>query len=218
MKKHVSLLLIFMLMLLTASSLFVKLNDQHSTARQTMPDSAIFIAANHRGNASSAVYIGNGYVLTSHHGLGDQKTLMLTTESGMEVESEHLWSAERYDIALFRIDPDLNINSYALNCNALEFGEQLIFLGNPLNLTHITVLGTVAGRSIYNMTDRWSHIIPVQAPIIPGMSGGAVVDIHGNLRGINVGTMILNQGFAFSFTGISYVVPGDAICMLLGRS
>jgi serine protease DegQ len=217
MKKYVNGILIFVLLSLAIISSFVGFEQVFNRTPAVELDSAVMLAVNHRGHSSSAVYIGNGYVLTSHHGLADGKTLTLTTESGVEIESDHLWSAESYDIALFRVDTELNINSYNLDCSPLYLHDSLIFVGNPLNLTHITVTGTVAGNPIYNLTERWSYLIPVQAPIIPGMSGGAVIDLRGNLRGINVGTMILNQGFAFSFTGVSYIVPGDVICMLLNR-
>jgi S1-C subfamily serine protease len=217
MRKYVSGILAFMILSLAIVSAFMDWNYRFNT-EIIERDSAFLLVTNSQGHTGSAVYIGNGYVLTAYHVLSaSDKNLTLTTNSGAEIAAEHLWSAERYDIALFRVAEDVNLDSYTLTCEPLVLHEQLMFVGNPLNITHISVFGTVAGDPIYNATEIWSHLIPVQAPIIPGMSGGAVVDLNGNLRGINVGTMVLNQGFAFSFTGISYIVPGDVICMLLNR-
>jgi len=49
------------------------------------------------------------------------------------------------------------------------------------------------------------------------MSGGAVFDTDGDLVGINVGAAVQPFGFGGSFVGISYIVPGDVICDLMGR-
>lgn len=169
------------------------------------------------GGSSSAVHIGNGYILTSHHGLSSDRIVTLFTQSGVEIEAQHLWSAERHDIALYLAADYSKISSYTLDCTPLLLHDQLYFIGNPLMMRDITMIGTVAGNSLYNIMSTWAHVVPVQVPIIPGMSGGAVIDIVGNLRGINIGTMIHNQGFAFSYTGLSYIVPSEVVCMLLNQ-
>jgi serine protease Do len=180
-------------------------------------DSPVMLLSNNRGGTSSAVHIGNGYIITSNHGISNDHTATITTESGVEISAVHLWSAERYDIALFRAQGNLDVGTYALDCSPLQLHDRLYFIGNPMLLRDITLVGSVAGNALYNVTGIWKHLVPVQAPIVPGMSGGAAIDDRGNLRGINIGTMIHNQGFAYSYTGISYIVPSDAICMLLNK-
>jgi serine protease Do len=180
-------------------------------------DSPVLALTNSQGRTSSAVYIGNGYILTSDHGLNDDKAVTLTTESGDEVLANHLWSAERYDIALYRVEGRINTRSYTLDCSPLELHDRLYFIGNPMVLRHITLTGTVAGDPLYNLTDIWEQVVPVQAPIVPGMSGGAAIDSRDRLRGINIGTMVHRQGFGHSYTGIGYIIPSEVICMLLGK-
>ena len=69
----------------------------------------------------------------------------------------------------------------------------------------------------------WKRAIPVNATILPGMSGGAVVDDNDDLRGINVGTLRAVSGMTpmgpqASFTGISYIVEAEDICFLMGKT
>jgi S1-C subfamily serine protease len=178
--------------------------------------SPVLFLTNTRGGSSSAVHIGNGYILTSYHGLLNDRIVTLTTSDGVDVPAVYLWSDENYDIALYRSEDTLNINSYTLDCRPLQIHDQLYFVGNPMMMRNVTLNGTVIGNPIYNLASTWNQVVPVQAPLVPGISGGAAIDRWGRLRGINIGTLIHNQGYAsYSYTGLSYIVPGEVICMLL---
>lgn len=172
---------------------------------------------------SSAVYIGNGYFLTAAHILAnDQKTVVLETNLNQVLVAELLWSANEYDISLlYARDYDLvNIDQFDLDCAPLLIGDELRFIGNPANLKFISTWGRVS--SFETSAGIWRRVIPVDAVIIPGMSGGAAVDENNQLRGINVGTLraivgMTPMGPDASFTGISYIVESSDICFLLKK-
>ena len=180
-------------------------------------ESAVLILKNNRNAVSSAVHIGNGYVLTSLHGISDDTEIELTTESAVMLDSKLLWTSNFYDIALYQIDKYNMLEKYTVDCTPLELHEELTFKGNPLNLRHISLKGIVAGKTILDMTKDWSHLVPVQATIAPGMSGGPAIDTSGKLRGINIGSMVQRHPVGHTFVGVSYIVPTEAICKLLAR-
>jgi S1-C subfamily serine protease len=69
----------------------------------------------------------------------------------------------------------------------------------------------------------WKKALPVNSTIIPGMSGGAVINNKNELKGINVGTMTAIVGMTplgpmTSFTNISYIVEAADICFLMGKT
>ena len=127
-----------------------------------------------------------------------------------------MWSSREYDISLLKADDLDGVASVNLECRSPVFGESLELRGNPQNLEHISTFGRVSGASV-TLDGFWKSAIPVNASMISGMSGGAVFDADGDLVGINVGGMIMRVGMGGGPAGIGYIVPGDAICGLLGR-
>lgn len=186
----------------------------------------VVIAYNEAQNSrSSAVHIGDGYFLTAYHILGkEQKSVVLETNLNQKLLADVLWSSKDYDITLMYSEYyDLaDISQYFIDCTPLNISDELRFIGNPSDATFITVWGRVSSYKI-SIDEMWKKVVPVNAAIVPGMSGGAAVDINNRLRGINVGTLmgvsgITPFGIQSSFTGISYIVEAQDICFLMGNN
>lgn len=175
-------------------------------------------------NRSSAVYIGNGYFLTATHILEeDQEQLVMETSLEQKLVADLLWSSYSYDVSLLHSkDYDqADLDHYEINCDPIYLGQELKFVGYPVHLDFIHAWGRVASKS-FEVPNMWHRVTPVNATIIPGMSGGAVVDEQGYLRGLNVGTHRASVGQTAmgpqaSFTGISYIVEASDICFLMGK-
>jgi len=186
----------------------------------------VVLAYNEQQNArSSAVYIGDGYFLTATHILDeDQYQLVMETNIGQKLVGDLLWSSDWHDISLF-FSPDydsVNIESYELNCSELSIGDELQFVGNPTNLDFVNTWGRVSAEKI-EVLGMWKAALPVNGTILPGMSGGAVINEQNQLKGINVGTLkavsgVTPLGPQRSFTGISYIVEASDICFLMGKT
>lgn len=176
-------------------------------------------------NRSSAVYIGDGYFLTASHIIGnDQKQIVMETNLEQKLVADVLWSASDYDISLLYSEhyDSVDIDSYSIDCSPLKIGDELRFIGNPTNAYFITTWGRVSSYKT-SVDGMWNKITPVDAVIVPGMSGGAAVDENNRLRGINVGTLRAMVGMTpmgpdASFTGISYIVEAEDICFLMGKT
>jgi S1-C subfamily serine protease len=176
-------------------------------------------------NRSSAVYIGSGYFLTAAHIIDKgQKQIVLETNLEQKLVAEVLWSASDYDVSLLYSEhyDTVDIDSYSIDCSPLSIGDELRFIGNPSSAKFITTWGRVSSYEV-TIENMWKRVIPVDATIIPGMSGGAAVNENNLLRGINVGTLRAVSGMSpmgpqASFTGISYIVEAQDICFLMGKT
>ena len=160
---------------------------------------------------ASAVHIGNGYFLTANHFVKSDIQIYLAKD----VEATLLWTSTLYDIA-YLYAPELDhINHYELSCAELKVGDLLEFHGNPSDLESISTWGRVAGAARQLEDSIWETVVPVNANIIPGMSGGSVTNMNNELVGINIGAQVIPMAFGLSLTGISYIIPSSTICQLL---
>jgi serine protease Do len=189
--------------------------------RNALALSTVLIQAD--SGVASAVHIGNGYFLTANHVIPQrQREVVLATSLGQTFVANVLWISTDYDIALLHTTDinEVDIDSHILVCDALSIGDDLMFVGNPMIMRFVHTWGKVAAAPM-SIDDRWKTFTPVNATIIPGMSGGPAIDSNGFLRGINVGTMLGETsmtmfGPALSFTGLSYIVEGKDLCTLMG--
>jgi S1-C subfamily serine protease len=166
----------------------------------------------------TAVHIKNGYFLTAAHVLErNQKSVKLSTNKDQQIQAQVLWTSAFYDIALLHTTDSASIAYNPINCSPLVFGEELRFAGNPSRLSFISIWGRVAGDYQYDISPRWYRVIPVNTTIVPGMSGGPVLDYKNNIRGINVGGLFYTLNFSETFTNISFIVSAEDICFLLKK-
>lgn len=169
------------------------------------------------GGHGSATHIGGGYLITAGHVAekeGDRLTARF--QNGDEYEAVTLWSNRRYDIALVKIDGS-GLPSSNLECRAPDRQESIWLYGNPQSSEFIVTQGTVAGKP-REMAPNWAEVVPVDASMGPGMSGGGAFDADGDLIGINVGTQFSARAGAMGpdvYTiGINMIVPASTICSL----
>jgi serine protease Do len=167
----------------------------------------------------SAVHMGNGYFITVAHNILPNRHILLRIPSDENaIEATVLWADDRHDIA-YLFAPELsNMGRYNISCNPLTIGEEIAIHGHPVNLTSITLWGRVAGVEIPMRARGRDNLIvvPVDARIIPGMSGGSVTNNRGQLVGINLGYQVMEMNpFTIIPTGIGYIIPSTVICRLM---
>lgn len=208
--KYITIFLLFIL-------IFTIGYDSHSSQYSTISHPVVLLTVPDTNAVSSAVHIGNGYFLTTNHSLVEKSEVNLLPQGYEEpILANVIWTSLRHDIA-YLYAPELSIiRHYPLSCEELYIGQELEFHGNPAGLQSISTWGRVAGKPLNPDTNVWEHVVPVNASIIPGMSGGSVT-FDDKLVGINVGTQVYNMGFSGSFTGISYIVPNSILCQLLSE-
>ncbi len=162
----------------------------------------------------SGVYVGRGYVLTAAHVVAGQKTVLVKSQSGNTTSAEVLWSNAEYDVALLRSDV-ANVKTAKLSCSDAKVGAKLEAVGNPRNLEFVHMFGRVAG--VPRKVADFKSMAIASMLVVPGMSGGPVLNEEGAIVGLVSAVRIEPFGMGGSMVPISYFVPGSVVCSLMAR-
>ncbi|QKV17869.1 S1 family peptidase [Oricola thermophila] len=180
---------------------------------QTIPvDSAVKVI-NGTGHGTG-FYVGHDMVITAQHVVDDAATVTIKTADGETVTGEVLWTNVKYDIAAIRVS--LPISPAYLSCTTPAYGDEIVIHGNPVSEEFVSVWGRVSGSE--HSAGRWASIVPINAAVVPGQSGGPVYGMDGAVVGMIVGAPIARLGMAASLTGLGAIVPGVEICRMMGRA
>ena len=163
-----------------------------------------------RSGAGSGVIISNdGYIVTNNHVIDGANEIDVILDDLRTFRAEKIGVDERTDLAVLKIEAiDLPAIDYA-NSDEVNIGDWVLAIGNPFEyLTSTVTAGIVSakGRDINILSDDIENIesfIQTDAAVNPGNSGGALVNLDGNLVGIN--TAIATQTGTFS--GYSFAIP-----------
>ncbi|TAH17993.1 MAG: Do family serine endopeptidase [Cytophagales bacterium] len=164
--------------------------------------------------AGSGVIIGNdGYIVTNNHVVDNAEEVEVTLYDNRSYKGTIIGTDPSTDLALVKInEKDLPTLAFA-NSDAVKVGEWVMAVGNPFNLTSTVTAGIVSakGRNINILRNKDNSaiesFIQTDAAVNPGNSGGALVNMNGDLVGIN--TAIASQ--TGSFAGYSFAVPANLV-------
>ncbi|ABX09543.1 trypsin-like peptidase domain-containing protein [Prochlorococcus marinus] len=159
-----------------------------------------------RGQGSGVLIDTNGLVLTNAHVVEKVDDVLVTISNGYEIEGKVIGTDEITDLALVRLDGDLDLNPAPLgNSEALEVGDWAIALGTPYGLESTVTLGIISSlhRNINSLgfSDKRLDLIQTDAAINPGNSGGPLVNASGEVIGIN--TLVRSGPGA----GLGFAIP-----------
>ena len=170
-----------------------------------------------RRGAGSGVIVdaGQGYVITNHHVIDDASSITVRLGDGRSAEAELLGSDARTDLALLRIELDELVAISFADIETVRVGDFVVAIGNPFGIGQTATSGIVSalGRAGLN-SNNYEDFIQTDAAINVGNSGGALVDLEGNLVGIN--TAIIS-GSGGGNNGIGFAVPADMVQAVLGH-
>ncbi|ATG78566.1 MULTISPECIES: Do family serine endopeptidase [unclassified Pseudoalteromonas] len=155
-----------------------------------------------------------GYVVTNNHVIQDAEKMVVTLEDGREFEAIKIGTDKESDIALLQIDADDLTEVKLANSDNLRVGDFAVAIGNPFGLSHTVTSGIVSalGRSGLNI-EGYEDFIQTDAAINQGNSGGALVNLNGELIGIN--TAIL--GASGGNVGIGFAIPSNMMKNLVDQ-
>jgi Do/DeqQ family serine protease len=145
-----------------------------------------------------------GHVLTNHHVIDKADEIRVTLADGRVLEAELLGADPETDVAVLQI-PAEDLDAVALaDSDQLRVGDFVVAIGNPFGLNQTVTSGIVSalGRSGLGI-EGYENFIQTDASINPGNSGGPLVNLRGELVGIN--TAILAPGGGN--VGIGFAIP-----------
>jgi serine protease Do len=158
-----------------------------------------------------------GYILTNNHVAGDAEEMTVTLSDGREIKKAKLLGADpKSDLAVVRIEADRLIAAKWGDSDQLEKGDLIMAFGSPFgyvgSMTHgiVSALNRQAGILGRN---GYENFVQVDAPINPGNSGGPLVNLKGEVVGIN--TAIASR--TGSFNGIGFAIPSNQAKQVYGQ-
>lgn len=150
-----------------------------------------------------------GYIITNFHVIEDANEITVTLKSGQEFNALLVGQDEQSDIALLQIPPHKSLTQMALaNSDLIGVGDFVIAIGNPFGLGQTVTVGIISalGRSGLNLGNL-ENFIQTDAAINSGSSGGALVNLKGELIGINTALL----GSSVGNIGVGFAIPSNMI-------
>lgn len=166
-----------------------------------------------RGEGTGFIIHADGYLVTNNHVIDRAEQISVRTAADKVYPARVVGRDPRADLALLKIDAAEKLPTAPLGDSAaLEPGEWVVAIGNPFGLSHTVTAGIVSatGRSDVHPGGRqiYASFIQTDASINPGNSGGPLVNVRGEVIGVN--TAIAGQG-----TGIGFAIPSNMVKTLL---
>jgi Do/DeqQ family serine protease len=158
------------------------------------------------GTGSGVIISPTGYIVTNNHVISDANEISITLNNNKSYNAELIGTDESTDIALLKIasKEDLPFMAFGDSDNA-QIGEWVLAVGNPFNLNSTVTAGIISAKSRDLSGQNTQSFIQTDAAVNPGNSGGALVNINGDLIGIN--TAISSR--TGSYIGYSFAVPSN---------
>ena len=162
------------------------------------------------GTGSGVIISPDGYIITNYHVIENSTEVIVTTNDNKEYEAEIIGYDEVYDIAVLKINSDLNLDYVFFgDSDSTLVGEWVLAVGNPYNLNSTVTAGIVSSKSrdLNEYDQKNQSFIQTDAAVNFGNSGGALVNIKGELIGINT----LIQSMTGGYVGYSFAVPSNTV-------
>jgi serine protease Do len=159
------------------------------------------------GQGSGFIISKDGYILTNTHVVGDVDKITVRLADGREFQAKRIGADPRTEVALIKVESEGDLPVLEIGSTEdLQIGEWVVAIGNPFGLKETLTVGVVSakGRSNIGITD-YEDFIQTDAAINPGNSGGPLLNIDGEVVGINTAIFSRSGGYM----GIGFAVPID---------
>ncbi|MDJ0865822.1 MAG: DegQ family serine endoprotease [Myxococcota bacterium] len=136
---------------------------------------------------SGFVISEEGYIVTNNHVVEDVDEIEVVFEDGTELEAKIVGRDPATDIALIQVEPEQSLTPLPLgDSSSMRPGDWVIAIGNPFGLEHTVTAGIVSALHRRNIgAGRYEDFIQTDAAINPGNSGGPLINLAGEVVGIN---------------------------------
>jgi len=156
-----------------------------------------------RGQGSGFIISADGYVMTNHHVVDGADEITVTLPDKREFKGHLVGSDQRSDVAMVKIDGTALPSSKIGDPAKLKVGEWVIAIGSPFGLQNTVTAGIVSAKG--RETGELLPFIQTDAAVNPGNSGGPLINMRGEVVGVN--SQIFTTSGAYA--GISFAIPID---------
>ncbi len=153
-----------------------------------------------RSLGSGFIISADGYVLTNNHVISGADEIFVSLADKEEFRAVLVGTDDKTDIALIKIQADKKDFPVAVlgDSESLEIGEWVIAIGNPFGFGHTLTQGIVSAKSRVIGAGPYDNFIQTDAAINPGNSGGPLINVQGQVIGINTAIVASGQGIGFA--------------------
>lgn len=159
--------------------------------------------------AGVVIDVAKGYVVTNNHVVDNANNIQVKLSDGRRYDAKVIGKDMRSDIALLQLKDFKNLTAIKMaDSDQLRVGDYAIAIGNPYGLAETATSGIVSalGRSGLNI-ENYENFIQTDAAINRGNSGGALVNLNGELIGINTAILAPDGGNI----GIGFAIPSNMV-------
>jgi serine protease Do/serine protease DegQ len=207
-----------MLTKVTPGVVLISVTGTH-VEQQKIPDAFKFFFGNpNQGQAKKREFRGlgsgviinadKGYIVTNNHVINEADEILITLKDGRQIKAKKIGADENSDIALLQIDAKNLIEVKLADSDSIRVGDFAVAIGSPFGLGQTVTSGIISalGRSGLN-SQNYEDFIQTDAAINSGNSGGALINLHGELVGINTAILGPNGGNV----GIGFAIPSNMV-------
>jgi serine protease Do len=153
-----------------------------------------------QGLGSGFIVSEDGFIVTNNHVVEDADEVEVTLKDEREFKAKIVGRDPKTDIALIKIDvPNAKLPAVRLgDSDRLEVGEWVLALGNPFGLDHSITAGIISAKGRVIGAGPYDEFLQTDAAINPGNSGGPLVNMAGEVVGINTAIVAQGQGVGFA--------------------
>lgn len=153
-----------------------------------------------RSLGSGVIIDRRGYILTNDHVVEGAQRITVRLATKEELKGKVVGRDPKTDLAVVRVESDRELPEALLgDSDRLRVGEWALAIGNPFGLDHTVTVGVISatGRAELGVA-RYENFIQTDASINPGNSGGPLLNVNGEVIGINTAIVASGQGIGFA--------------------
>jgi S1-C subfamily serine protease len=171
------------------------------------------------GIGSGVIIDKRGYIVTNNHVVAGAQTIQVVLNNGTKLNAQLTGTDPTDDLAVIKINPPTNMAVATIgDSSALQVGQDVLAVGNPLGITQTVTNGIVSALNRTVSEGQGGATIPdaiqTDAAINPGNSGGALVNLQGELVGIPTLTAI-DPEFNTPASGVGFAIPSNRVKLIV---
>ncbi len=152
-----------------------------------------------RGTGSGVIMSADGYILTNNHVVAGATTVTVTLADEQEYAASVIGGDPKTDLAVVKIAAKHTLPVATLgDSETLKVGDWVLAIGNPFGLDHTVTAGIVSAKGRIIGAGPYDDFIQTDASINPGNSGGPLINMQGDIVGINTALVPYGQGIGFA--------------------
>ncbi len=163
-----------------------------------------------QGQGSGVIVSKEGHIITNHHVIAGQEKIRITLHGGKTYSATMVGEDTLLDIAVIKIDSNETFTPLKLgDSSSVEVGQLVFAIGNPFGLGETVTQGIISAKE-RSLSDNQRDLFQTDAAINPGNSGGPLVNLTGEIIGINVAIFSVDKNNP-SFQGVGFSIPSNEV-------